>query len=63
MHVAYSVTVSAVVMALESVDPEGTELGIAVVYVENNNIGYWQVFKYLVFIVTFEFVCFIVPTR
>ena len=38
-----SVTVSAVVMALGAVDPEGTELGVAVVFVDNNNASYWQV--------------------
>lgn len=43
INAIYSVNVSTVVMALGAVDPEGTELGMAVVYVNNNNIGYWKV--------------------
>ena len=46
VYITYSVTVSAIVMALGAVDPEGTELGVAVIFVySNNNIGYWQVIK------------------
>lgn len=35
---------SDIVMALGAVDPEGTELGVAVISVDNS-IGYWQVMK------------------
>ena len=42
VHVTYSVTVSAIVSELGAVDPEGTELGVAVIFVDIE-IGYWQV--------------------
>ena len=49
-YTIYSVTVSTVVMALGAVDPEGTELGVAVILVNNNNdVGYWQVLKAIQF--------------
>ena len=35
---------SAIVMALGAEDPEDSELGVAVISVDNS-IGYWQVLK------------------
>lgn len=62
--IIYSVTVSDVLMALGAIDPEGTQLGMAVVLVDNNDIGYWQVLYRTVLLKCFMllFVWYIVPT-
>ena len=47
--------VSTIVMALGGVDPEGAELGLAVVFVNSNNdTGYWQVIESISFTAEFH---------